>query len=265
MNSVISKDGTHIAYDKLGEGSPLVLVGGAFNTRTFGPNGGLAPLLAEHYTVINYDRRGRGDSTDTAPYSVGREIDDIQALIEAAGGSAYVFGISSGAALALEAANRGLPIAKLALYEAPFVVDDTRAPVPDDYFERLQAMVASDRRSDAIRLFMRQGVGVPAVFVAMMRIMPAWSKLKAVAPTVIYDAAIVDDYQKGRPLPTDRWTSVTMPTLVAVGGKSPDWMRHAMSGLAQVLPNAEHRTLEGQTHIVKPEALAPVLVEFFEG
>jgi pimeloyl-ACP methyl ester carboxylesterase len=125
-------------------------------------------------------------------------------------------------------------------------------------------MVASDRRSDAIRLFMRQGVGVPAVFVAMMRIMPAWAKLKAVAPTVIYDAALVDDYQKGRPLPTDRWTSVTMPTLVAVGGKSPDWMRNAMSELPRVLPNAEHRTLEGQTHIVKPEALAPVLMEFFE-
>jgi pimeloyl-ACP methyl ester carboxylesterase len=265
MNSVISRDGTHIAYDQLGEGSPLVLVGGAFNTRTFGPNGGLAPLLAERFTVINYDRRGRGDSTDTAPYSVEREIEDLQALIEAAGGSAHVFGISSGAALALEAANRGLAINKLALYEAPFVVDDSRAPVPDDYFERLQGMVASDRRSDAIRLFMRQGVGVPAVFVAMMRIMPAWSKLKAVAPTVIYDAAIVDDYQRGRPLPSDRWTSVTMPTLVAVGGKSPDWMRSAMRALADVLPNATHSTLEGQTHIVKAGALAPVLVEFFEG
>jgi pimeloyl-ACP methyl ester carboxylesterase len=144
-------------------------------------------------------------------------------------------------------------------------VDDSRAPVPDDYFERLQGMVASDRRSDAIRLFMRQGVGVPAVFVAMMRIMPAWSKLKAVAPTVIYDAAIVDDYQRGRPLPSDRWTSVTMPTLVAVGGKSPDWMRSAMRALADVLPNATHSTLEGQTHIVKAGALAPVLVEFFEG
>jgi pimeloyl-ACP methyl ester carboxylesterase len=264
MNTVISKDGTHIAYDELGEGPPLLLVGGAFNTRTFGPNGGLAPLLAERFTVINYDRRGRGDSTDTAPYSVEREIEDLEALITETGGSAHVFGISSGAALAMEAANRGLAIDKLALYEAPFIVDDSRAPVPDDYLERLQSMVASDRRSDAIRLFMRQGVGVPAAFVAMMRIMPAWSKLKAVAPTVIYDAALVDDYQKGRPLPTDRWTSVTMPTLVAVGGKSPDWMRNAMSELPHVLPNAEHRTLEGQTHIVKPEALAPVLIEFFE-
>jgi pimeloyl-ACP methyl ester carboxylesterase len=262
MNSVISKDGTHIAYDKLGEGPPVVLVGGAFNTRTFGPNGGLVPLLAERFTVINYDRRGRGDSTDTSPYAVEREIEDLEALIEAVGGSAHVFGISSGAALALEAANRGLAIDKLALYEAPFIVDDSRAPVPDDYLPKLQGMVAADRRSDAIRLFMRQGVGVPAVFVAMMRIMPAWSKLKAVAPTIIYDAAIVNDYRKGEPLPSDRWTSVTMPTLVAAGGKSPEWMRNAMRELADVL-HAEHRTLEGQTHIVKPEALAPVLTQFF--
>lgn len=264
MKTATSRDGTYIAYDKLGEGPPLVLVGGAFNSRTFGPNGGLAPLLAERFTVINYDRRGRGDSTDTAPYSVEREIEDIEALIEEAGGSAHVFGISSGAALALEAANRGLAIDKLALYEAPFIVDDSRAPVPDDYLKRLEGLVASDRRGDAIRLFMRQGVGLPAVFVAMMRIMPAWSKLKAVAPTVIYDAAIVDDYQKGRPLPSDRWTSVTMSTLVAVGGKSSDWMRNAMRALADVLPKARHSTLEGQTHIVKPQALAPVLVEFFE-
>ena len=264
MKTVTSNDGTHIACDKLGEGPPLILVGGAFNTRTFGPNGGLAPLLAERFTVINYDRRGRGDSTDTAPYAVEREIEDIEGLIEEAGGSAHVFGISSGAALALEAANRGLAIDKLALYEAPFIVDDSRAPVPDDYLQRLEDLVASDRRGDAIRLFMRQGVGLRAVFVAMMRMMPAWSKLKTVAPTVVYDAAIVDHYQKGKPLPAERWVSVTMPTLVAVGGKSPDWMRNAMRELGDVLPNARHSTLEGQTHIVKPEALAPVLVEFFE-
>ena len=264
MKTVTSRDGTRIAYDELGGGPPLILVGGAFNTRTFGPNGGLAPLLAERFTVINYDRRGRGDSNDTAPYFVEREVEDIASLIEVAGGSAHVFGISSGAALALEAANRGLAIEKLALYEAPFIVDDSRAPVPDDYLRRLETMIAADRRGDAIGLFMRQGVGLPAVFVAMMRIMPTWSKLKAVAPTVVYDAAIVYDYQMGRPLPSDRWTSVTMPTLVAVGGKSPDWMRHAMRALADVLPDARHTTLEGQTHIVKAEALAPVLVEFFE-
>jgi pimeloyl-ACP methyl ester carboxylesterase len=263
MKTALSRDGTRIAYDELGEGPPVVLVGGAFNTRTFGPNKGLSPLLAERFTVINYDRRGRGDSTDTAPYSVQREIEDLEALIDEAGGSAHVFGISSGAALALEAANRGLAIEKLALYEAPFIVDDSRAPIPDDYLQRLKDMVASDRRGDAIRLFMRQGAGVPAVFVAMMRIMPAWSQLKAVVPTVIYDATIVDEYRRGRPLPSDRWTSVTVPTLVAVGGKSPDWMRNAMRELAEVL-GAEHRTLEGQTHVVKSEALAPVLVDFFQ-
>ncbi len=264
MEQVISRDGTKIAFERSGEGPPVILVGGAFNTRSFGPNGGLAALLADHLTVINYDRRGRGGSGDTIPYAVEREVEDIEALIEAVGGSAYVYGISSGAALALEAANRGLGIDKLALYESPFVVDDSRPPVADDYLERLQKLVALDRRGEAIKLFMREGVGLPAVFVAMMRLMPAWSKLKAVAPTVVYDAAIVDDFQKGQPLPAGRWDSVTVPTLVTVGGKSPVWMRHAMRALADVLPNARHRTLEGQTHIVKPEALAPALVDFFE-
>src|SRR5215208_3963012 len=244
METVTSRDGTTLAYDRLGDGPPVVLVSGGSTDRM--ANAGLAAELAAHHSVYNFDRRGRGDSTDTPPYAVEREIEDIKALIEEAGGPAHVFGISSGAALALEAANRGLAIEKLALYEAPFIVDDSRAPVPDDYLQPLQVMVASDRRGDATRLFMRQGVGLPAVFVAMMQIMPAWSKLKTVAPTVIYDAAIVDDYQKGRPLPSDRWTSVTMPALV------------------NVLPNARHITLEGQTHIVKPQALAPVLVEFFE-
>ncbi|HEX5850195.1 MAG TPA: alpha/beta hydrolase [Rubrobacter sp.] len=199
MNSVISRDGTRIAYDELGGGPPVILVGGAFNTRTFGPNKGLAPLLEEHFTVINYDRRGRGGSTDTAPYAVEREIEDLEALIEVSGGSAHVFGISSGAALALEAANSGLAIEKLALYEAPFIVDDSRAPVPDDYLPKLEGMLAADRRNAAIRLFLRQGVGVPAVFVAMMRMMPVWSKLKAVAPTIIYDATLVNDYRRGEP------------------------------------------------------------------
>lgn len=264
MKTAISKDGTSIAYDELGEGPPLILVGGALNTRSFGPNGSLAPLLAERFTIINYDRRGKGESGDTPPWAVEREIEDLDALIESAGGSASVFGISSGAALALEAASRGLAIEKLALYEAPFIVDNSRPPLADDYLTRLQGLVASGRPSDAIKLFMREGVGLPAVFVAMMRFMPAWSKLKAVAHTLPYDAAIVYDYQKGRPLPPEQWSSATMPTLVSAGGKSPDWMRNAMMELAGVLPNAKHRTLEGQTHIVKAEALAPVLVEFFE-
>jgi pimeloyl-ACP methyl ester carboxylesterase len=264
MKTVISKDGTSIAYDESGMGPPLILVGGSLNTRSFGPNVSLAPLLAERFTVITYDRRGRGASGDTRPWALEREIEDIDALIEAAGGSAFLYGISSGAALALEAANRGLAVERLALYEAPFIVDDSRPPLADDYLVRMQELAASDRRSDALRLFMREGVRLSAVVVALMRFMPAWSKLKAVAHTLPYDAAIVFDYQKGRPLPPEQWSSATMPTLVSAGGKSSDGMRNAMRELAAVLPNARYITLEGQTHIVKAEALAPVLVEFFE-
>jgi len=264
MKTATSADGTRIAYDELGEGPPLILVGGALNTRSFGPNGSLVPLLAERFTVIHYDRRGRGDSGDTPSWAVEREIEDLDALIEATGGSACVYGISSGAGLALEAASRGLAIEKLAIYEAPFIVDDSRPPLADDYLARLQGLVESDRRGDALRMFMREGVGLPRVFVALMRVMPAWSQLKAAAHTLPYDAAIVFDYQKGRPLPAEHWSSATMPTLVAVGGKSSDSMRNAMQALADVLPNAQHRTLDGQTHLVKAEALAPVLIEFFE-
>jgi len=195
-------------------------VGGALNTRSFGPNGSLATLLAERFTVINYDRRGRGDSGATQPWAVEREIEDIDALIEAAGGSASVFGISSGAALALEAASRGLAIEKLAVYEAPFIVDD-RSPVQDDYLARLEALVAADRCGDAVRLFMKEGVGLPAMFVALMRVMLAWSKLKAVAHTLPYDAAIMDDYQKGNPLPNGRWASVKMPTSWRSAARAP--------------------------------------------
>lgn len=265
MNKIISKDGTVIAYDQVGQGPVVILVGGAFNSRSFGPNGSLVDLLAQHFTVINYDRRGRGDSSDTKPYAVEREIEDIAALIEAAGGSAFVYGISSGAALALEAANHGLPIKKLALYEAPFVVDDSRRPIPPDYLEQLKKLMAEDRRGAAIKLFMTKGVGMPAIFVIMMQFMPAWRQLKAVAHTVVYDATALGDTGEGKPLPSNRWNSVTMPTLVICGGKSPTWMKHAMQALPGVLPNAQHRTLEGEMHIVKAGAIAPVLSEFFAG
>ncbi len=246
---------------------PTILFSFHFNVfnRAFGPNGPLALLLAQHFTVFTYDRRDRGDSGDTAPYGVECEVEDIEALITEAGGSAFVYGISFGVALAFEAAIRGLAIKKLALYEPPFVVDDSRPPIPKDYLAQLTEMIASDRRGDAVKLFMRKGVGVPVVFVAMMRFMPAWSKLKFVAYTMVYDSIIVEDNQRGKPLPTKRWASVTVPTSVVGGGKSPVWMRHAVQIVADALPNAKRCTLEGQTHIVKPEALAPVLVEFFVG
>jgi pimeloyl-ACP methyl ester carboxylesterase len=263
VNTVTSKDGTTIAFDRLGQGPPVVLVDGALCYRGLGPSGPLAAFLAQHMTVFTYDRRGRGDSKDTAPYAVEREVEDLQAVIEEAGGSACVYGISSGAALALEAARRNVAITKLALYEAPFIVDDSRAPLPEDYVRRLDESLSAGRRGDALKLFMRQ-VGLPAMLLAVMPLMPAWSKLKAVASTLPYDAAVMGDTQAGNPLPADRWDELTMPTLVVVGGKSPSWMQHGTHALADVLPNARHRVLDGQTHMVKPKALAPVLVEFFQ-
>ncbi len=259
---VRSNDGTVIAFDRIGHGSPVILVDGGLCSRTLGPSTPLAKLLAPHFKVLTYDRRGRGESGDTPPYAVEREIEDIGALINAAGGEAFVWGASSGAALALEAAARFTRIKKLALYEAPFIVDDSRPPTKE-YWVRIGEAVAAGRRGDAVKLFLK-AVGAPAFFIALMPLMPVWSKVKAVAHTLRYDGAIVEENQTGKPLPANRWASVTIPTLVIDGGKSPTWMRNAMRSLASVLPNAHYRTLERQTHNVKPKALAPVLVEFFK-
>jgi pimeloyl-ACP methyl ester carboxylesterase len=263
MPIVTSADGTPIAYDLTGQGPRLILVDGALCYRGSGPNGPLAAELADRFAVVTYDRRGRGGSGDSGPYAVEREIDDLDALIAEVGGSASVYGISSGAALALEAANRGSSIERLAVYEAPFVVDDRRAPIPDDYVTELGRLVAEDRRADAVRYFMRRGVGLPAPVVAMMGLMPSWSTLKRLAHTLPYDTALTADLQHGRPLPAGRWSAITAPTTVICGGKSPAWMQAAMRALADAVPGAEHRTLEGQTHIVKPRALAPMLAETF--
>jgi pimeloyl-ACP methyl ester carboxylesterase len=263
MNTALSKDGTRIAFDRSGSGPALILVDGALCYRASGPSAPLAALLAEHFTVFTYDRRGRGDSGDTAPYAVGREVDDIGALIAAAGGAAFVYGVSSGAALALEAANRGLAIRKLALYEAPFIVDDSHSPISEDFLARLNEAITSGRRGDAVRLFMKL-VGVPGIFIALMRFLPAWSKLTAVAHTLPYDITIVQDHQRGKPLTPSMWPGAVAPALVMDGGKSPAWMRHAMRALADVLPRAQYRTLEGQTHMVTPNVHVPALVEFFK-
>jgi pimeloyl-ACP methyl ester carboxylesterase len=263
VNTVHSQDGTTIAFDRIGQGSPVILVDGALCSRTMGPCGPLATLLAPHFTVFTYDRRGRGDSGDNAPYAVDREIEDLQALVDEAGGTAFVWGVSSGAALALEAATRLTGVTKLALYEAPFIVDGTRPSTEEDW-PRIGEAVAAGRRGYAVKCFLKS-VGVPGFVLALMPLMPVWSKLKAVAHTLPYDGAIVRENQMGRPLPGGRWASVTIPTLVMEGGKSPQWIRHANRSLANSLPNGQFRTLEGQTHIVKAKAHAPVLTEFFKG
>ena len=265
MKTVTSADGTKIAYDQTGAGPVVVLVSGAFNTRSFGPNESLAPVLAKDFTVINYDRRGRGESSNVLPYSVAREVEDLAALIKSSGGKVSLYGISSGAALALEAANMLSGIEKVALFEAPFVVDGSRTPIPTNFAEHLNALVKSGRSSEAIKYFMTKGVGLPGIFVMMMRLMPAWKQLKAAAPTAPYDAQTLHSNGSGRPLDGAQWQHVTMPTLVMSGGKSPKWMQHAMPALAQALPNAMHRTLPGQIHIVKAEAIAPIITQFFKG
>jgi pimeloyl-ACP methyl ester carboxylesterase len=259
---VRSKDGTTIAFDRIGNGPPVILVDGACCYRGMGESGQLAELLARHFTVFTYDRRGRGGSGDTTPYAVEREIEDIAALLHAAGGAAFVWGTSSGAVLALEAATRLSGIQKLALYEAPLIVDAGRPTTENDWL-RIGEAVAADRRGDAVKLFLKS-VGAPGFFIALMPFLPMWSKLKAIAHTLPYDGAIVRDFQKGKPLPAGRWASVTVPALVMDGGKSPQWMRHGNRSLASALPNARYQTLEGQTHMLKPAAHAPILVEFFK-
>ena len=264
QNTVTSHDGTVIAYSQIGQGPALILVDGALCYRQFGPSQGLAARLAPHFTVITYDRRGRGESGDTQPYAIEREVEDLAALVEAAGGTAYVAGQSSGAGLAIEAANRLPGITKLALYEAPFVVDDTGKPVTQAFLASLKEAVAQNQRSKAVKLFMKQ-VGTPSYMLAIMPLFPVWSKLTAVAHTLPYDVSAIVAYGAGKPLPTILGSSIKAPTLVIDGGKSPTWMRHAMQALAQTLPNANYRTLAGQTHMVKPEVLTPVLEEFFTG
>ncbi len=259
--SVRSDDGTVIAFDRLGAGPPLILVGGALSDRQAAVP--LAASLAPTFTVFAFDRRGRGDSGDTPPYAVEREIEDVAALIEEAGGSASVFGHSSGAALALKAVADGVPIPRLALYEPPFIVDDSRPPVPDDYVAHIQELVEAGRRGDAVAYFMIEGVGVPPEVVEQMRQAPMWPGLEALAHTIAYDGMIMGDRMAGRPLPPSWSSARAVPTLVMDGGDSPAWARHAVEALADILPDAERRTLEGQDHGAAPEVLAPVLEAFF--
>ena len=215
MSHVTSKDGTRIAYERLGSGPALLMIDGALCSRAFGPMPKIAALLAEHFTVYLYDRRGRGESGDTQPYAKAREVEDIQAVIAAAGGSAYAAGLSSGAALALEAAASGVPIKKLAVYEPPFIVDDARH-AQLDHEAKLKALVAAGERGDAVKYFMRNGPRTGLV-IFMMQLMPnVWPKLKAVAHTLPYDAAIMGDFT----VPAARIASIRVPTLVMDGEKT---------------------------------------------
>jgi len=260
--TVSSSDGTRIAYERTGDGPALILVGAATQYRAIDRSGRrLAELLAPDFTVYRYDRRGRGESGDTAPYAVQREIEDLAAIVEAAGGSAALLGGSSGGVLGLEAAAT-LPVTRLVMYEPPFIVDDSRPPVPDDYVEHLDELCAAGRRGDAMEYFMTAAVGLPAEMAAGMRSMPMFDAFEAVAHTIAYDGRFMREHMRGNRASLRRFAGVRVPTLVLAGGASPAWMQDAARALVDVLPDAEHRTLPDQTHDVDVEVLAPVVAAF---
>ena len=260
-DTVRSADGTAIAFDRSGAGPALIVVGGALSERSAAAD--IASRLAPSFTVFAFDRRGRGDSGDNEPYAVEREIEDIAALIEQAGGSAFVFGHSSGAVLSLRAAAAGLAIPRLALYEPPFIVDHSRPLQPDDYVEHLDGLLAAGRREDAVEYFMTASVGMPPQVVDGMRKDPSWSGLVARAHTIPYDGRVMADTMSGSPAPLRQWASVSTPTLIVDGGASHPFMHASADAIAAVLPDAERQTLAGQAHGAAPDVLAPVLIEFF--
>ena len=263
MDTVRSNDGTTLAFDQQGEGPAVILVDGALITRSSGSKPELAGLLGQHLTVYSYDRRGRGDSGDAQPYAVEREIEDIEALIDEAGGSAFIFGHSSGGCLALDAAVAlGDKIGKLAIYEAPYDDDPGAQKAWSAYLENLTEALASDRRGDAVALFLAF-LGIPQAQVEGMRQAPFWAGMEAVAPTLAYDHAGI--LGPDRTIPAERAARIRVPALVMSGGSGAAFMRQTAETLSKTIPGAELLTLDGQSHDVQPEALAPVLVEFFAG
>jgi len=255
MNDVRSSDGTTIALERAGDGPAVVLVDGALCHRTLGPMAAVAEPLAAEFTVVRYDRRGRGESGDTPPYEPAREVEDLAAVVAAVGGSAAVFGLSSGAALALDAAAAGLPITRLVLYEPPFSVE----PDEDDgYVERLNELIAAGRNGDAVDWFL-SNAGVPPEALAAMRVEPSWPLFEAVAPTLAYDHAILGDGA----VPRERAAQVTAPALVACGEHSPDFFVDAARVTADAIPGGQHRVLAGQAWgRTDPDALAGLLADF---
>lgn len=261
MNNVISKDGTKITFDKQGQGPPVILVDGALSFRLFGPMPELAKLLSTNFTVIDYDRRGRGESGDTKPFAVDREIEDIEALIDSIGGVACLYGVSSGACLSLEATIKlGNKVKKLALYEPPYKSGENALQEWREYNRKLQEFLVENHRNNAVALFMTL-VGIPVDQIEGMRKTPMWQMLESVAPTLLYDAAAMGVNRK---VPLERVLQITTPTLVMHGGAGLPFIKQTALTLSKAIPNAEFRTIEGQTHAVSSEAIAPILAEFFK-
>jgi pimeloyl-ACP methyl ester carboxylesterase len=259
MEKVTSKDGTTIAFDRLGEGPVLIMMGGALNNRMLTSE--LASLLAADFTVFNYDRRGRSDSTDTPPYSIDKEVDDLDAVVDAAGGSAMLFANCTGGMLALEAVAKGSAITKLVLYEPPYIVDDRQARLDGDFRTMITELLESGRRGDAVKHFLERGVGLRPDVVERVQSMPLWPMLEGLATSLPYDIAVAGDNS----LPTERLPLVTVPTLVMDGTKSPDWQRDSVQALVDTLPDATRTSMEDMNHTFAPEGIAPVIRDFLVG
>jgi pimeloyl-ACP methyl ester carboxylesterase len=259
MEKVISKDGTEIAFDRMGSGPPLILVHGAMIYRSFPQAVALAKELSAQFTVINYDRRGRGDSGDTLPYSPEREIEDIDAIIKTLGESPYLFGMSSGAALVIHSVAQSLQIRKIALYEPPFVAtnfDQQQASLK--FISEVQSMIAQNRRGDAMKSFMKK-VGVPAPIRIFMPLMSFWKHGLKIAHTLPYDLTILSDQS----VPKELLAKIRIPSLVMSGESTAPALRMAAEATAQSIPHCEYKILAKQSHNVSPKVLAAELAAFF--
>lgn len=266
QKEIRSADGTTISYEQTGSGPVLILVSAALADRNGSAR--LAKALSDKFTVINYDRRGRGKSGDTTPYTVEREVEDVDALVDSSGGSAFLFGSSSGAVLALQASSElGPKVKKLFLYEPPFIVDDSHPPVPEDLSPRIEKLVSTGKRNEAVKLFFTAGMGIPPFAVSLMRyLMPGWSKMVGMAHTLPYDLTILRGSQTGKPIEATRWAGDRAPTLVMVGSRSEPFFHVGAKAVVLTLPNAIYSQLQGGSHgsvLLFPKPLAAEMKQFF--
>ena len=261
MHTITSRDGTRIAYDVYGEGEPVILVEGAFCGRHFGATNLLAAELGKHFRVYHYDRRARGDSGPSTDYRIERELEDLSALIAEAGGSVSIVGFSSGACLAIEAAAAGLPVSHLAFYEPPYMVGPKARRVPANFQAEVQQLVADGRYGDAVAYFMTKLIGMPSIFLIPMKFSKMWKQITPQAPSLPFDMEAVNGFNP----PIERMRGITIPSLAIHGTKTFPVLVDSTTLCARTIPGAGHVILPGQTHEVKAEAIAPVLIDFFTG
>lgn len=258
MNYVRSKDGTKLAYNKTGAGPPLIYITGASCFRSFSPILKAVKVFSQHFTVYNYDRRGRGDSSDTAPYTVSKEVDDLEALIDACGGKAFLYGHSSGAVLALEAALRlEEKIDQVIVYDPPYVHTKSYKANYQALAEEVMVQLSQKNNKQAMKTFL-SGIGMPKFFVWFLPLFPGWRTMHTLAPTLAYDIELTKDFP-----PLDRFKEIKLPTLVLVGSKSPESIRVVGEEIAKAIPNAAFEKVAGQDHMINAKVLLPKFIRFF--